>query len=254
MRQKTAQKTTQKTTHVLFYALLFLGVGGGIACRASDASIMVTALRPLDADCKADTNHYVGRGALNLSVSSEYLLSVVIESVVEGADVEGSGGRLLSSEKENRVVLTEWKRQTFLYGAGGTSKFLIEESEPIAGILEPNAQMQLLIPVSMLGPGAARELRQVLLQAGAGLPLGAPPPGVEVVVRFQIKGKLMSSGKKIETAPVEFPIFAYLGAPLPQCLENESLAPVGPCGLYGGQDGFQPICCELDPISRKCKS
>jgi len=241
----------QKTKLLL---VLCFGVLAG-ACQTENVSIMVRALHPLDADCKVDSNAFVGKGSLNLNASSTYLLSVVMESVVLGEDIEGSGGRLLSSEKENRVVLTEWTREIFVYGAAGTSKRVFKESEPLSGILEPNADTQLVVPLSMLSPASAQALKGLLQQAAGASPgEGLPPPGMEAVVRFQMHGKLMNSGKKLETAPIDFPIFVYLGEPLPLCLEGQTLAPVGPCSLQGGQDSFVPICCELDPNSRKCKN
>ena len=213
--------------------------------------MMVRGLHPLGADCKVDTNHFVGKGALNLNASSQYLLAVAMESFIEGEDTEGAGGRLLASEKENRVILTEWTRQYFLYGAGGTSKLIAEESEPISGILEPNATTQLVMAMSMVGPSGAHEMRRLLHQASTG---AGAHPGVEVVVRFQIRGKIVSSGRKVETPPMDFPTSVYLGKALPVCEEGQELAPVGPCGHHGGQDGVEPICCEMDPISRKCKT
>jgi len=243
----------QQKTHT--FVLLGLGVLLG-ACRTSDVSIMVKALQPLDEDCRVVTDYVKGGGSLNINASSEYLLSVVMESVIEGVDREGAGGRLLSSEKENRVILTEWTRQYFVYGAGGTSKRIAEESEPLAGILEPNADTQLFMPLSMLGPTGAHTLRRLLQQSSPGVLTENRNAfiGAEIVVRFQIQGKIVSSGKKVETAAMDFPVFVYLGLPLPECTEEEKLAPVGPCGLYGGQDGFDPICCELDSTGKKCKN
>jgi hypothetical protein len=235
-------------THIFILLGLWVLVG---ACQTSDVSIMVSALRPLEADCKVNTEYSMAKGALNINAIREYLLSVEMESLIEGVDLEGASDHLLSSEKENRVVLTEWTRQYFIYGAGGTSKLILEEQEPMAGILEPNAASKLLIPLSMFGPSGAAAIKHLLEQRRVGAEAGAPL-GVEVVVRFRIHGKMVSSGKKVETAPIDFPVFVYLGEPLPTCAEGERLAPVGPCGLHGGQDAFIPICCVLNPSSGEC--
>jgi len=210
--------------------------------------MMVRSLRPLDADCRVDANHFMARGALNINASFQYLIAVDLESVLEGEDVVGAHDHLLASEKENRIILTGWTRQYYLYGEGGTSKLILEEGEPIAGVLEPNASSILTIPLSMIGPVGAYTLMDLLLKSGQ----GEFETGAEVVVRFQIQGKVASTGKKVETVPMEFPVVIYLGEALPTCEAGESLEPVGPCGLWGGQDSFVPNCCVLNPNSGKC--
>ncbi|MCL2012459.1 MAG: hypothetical protein FWG75_06710 [Cystobacterineae bacterium] len=230
------------------YTLFLFGLGLLMgACRAPGVSIMVSAIRPLDADCRVDREHSIARGALNINASSQYLLAVELENILEGVDIEGAGGQLLASGKENRVILTEWTRQYFIYGAEGTSRLILEESEPFSGVLEPNAETLLRVPLSMVGPLGAGEIKRVLLQAGAGASVGT-----DMVVRFKIRGKIMSSGKKLETPSMEFPIFVYLGDELPLCAEGERLAPVGPCALHGGQDAFVPICCVLGATDGEC--
>lgn len=235
-----------RKTYTFLFLLGFLAAQAG--CRSEEVSLMIKALHPLNEDCEAQTDYTRGKGSLNLQATSAYLLSVVLESVIEGKDVEGASGRLLSSEKENRMVLTEWTRQYFLYGAQGTSRLVFEESEPLAGILEPNAAVELLMPLSMMSPAGANAVRELLWKTGK------TEAGAEVVVRFQIHGKMVSSGKKTQTAPMDFPLYVYFGKPLPQCEGVQVLAPVGPCGLHGGQDAFEPMCCELDLNGKKCKN
>ncbi|MCL2315051.1 MAG: hypothetical protein FWC28_07375 [Proteobacteria bacterium] len=215
--------------------------------------MMVSAVRPLDADCHVDANRFIARGSLNLNATSTYLVAIDLESVLEGVDTEGANEHLLASGKENRIVLTELTRQYFIYGEGGTSKQILAESEPITGVLEPNSATLLTIPLSMLGSVGVSTIRELLSEVREGAGLGTEVAvGAEVFIRFQLYGKIASTGKKVKTAPVDFPIFIYFGATLPICEDEEELAPVGPCGLYGGQDGFAPKCCVLNPTNGKC--
>jgi hypothetical protein len=229
--------------------LFFLIVGcavAGFGCTVSnDSSVRFVnahpfTLGPQTAGCSPQT---VGiyRGSLDLAGSNQYYVSFEWESLFQPISTTISPDTIAGPQK-NDFVLDHF---VFNYSSTPSLAFQTEQVDAYAILRAGASGSNSWLGISLIGPQALQVLSDHI-QAG-------DFRGVELLVNFQAFGTLASSGPKISSNKVTYPINVYRSNFVQCRVAGDIRAPTGPCGAPGGQDGTLVGCCkDFSPVPQGC--
>jgi hypothetical protein len=185
-----------------------------VSACGSGAPAVVTRTDALSTDCMAGT---VGQsnGLLDIAGAGTFVINLHVESLA-GADPSHSHDFV---EQDVAVKYT-------LTAPGGAKTEFQPESIGMFGVLAGGGTQDLA--AQLIGPLAQQQLSNSV----------GPGDQFTLTAHVQLKGHLEGSGSTIQTDPIDFPITVTNSGTL--C--PAGVAPTGPCGTGGGQDGSAIEC------------
>ncbi|GHG64464.1 hypothetical protein [Comamonas sp. JC664] len=169
-------------------------------------------------------------GALDLSISSRYLVGIAVRNTLTSREVVVNDGPLTGTGDQSAINITDVELN---YEVVGTGPSLTSDVYQSHIVLPGNATTNSSIIVDLLG-GNGRE--GLLSYLGTG-------DSLTVLVRMRLLGKLVGGGKT-ESNEITYPIQFYRSGFT--CPAGTFLEPTGPCGGPPGQDNYAPTCTDPD--------
>jgi hypothetical protein len=201
----------------------------------NDSAIKIRGAYALSSEASADgcdinDDIEIYRGNLDLAASQNFTLMFkiisnlqVIETTVNGEIIEPGNRNDFYGEQ-----------MVFNYTSTPALPFT-EEIVPVHFLIEPSSESQTVL--NLLAPLAVETLWNNLV----------PGESVELGINFLVQGRL-ASGQRLSTSSVTYPISVYKSG-FAGCPFGVRMAPTGPCGSGGGQNGSLPACCDsTDPL------
>ncbi len=210
----------------LLTALVVLG--SAVGCVTGDTPVDLGNAKAFNAECKRDDGISQGGGALNVGLSSAFVISFDVISTLQPVKVSSATGTITDTT-QNEAVIEEIR---YTYSA----------TPDIIGLKDITDSTYVVV-----APGSTGSWIKLNLFPGeAGDTLAAsvvPGDRVAVTVGVQLAGKLRS-GTPFTTAVANFPVTVE-NKPCPA--ETVPALNVGPCGNVG-QDGAFLMCCPPDNL------
>jgi hypothetical protein len=176
---------------------------------------VVTRTDALSTDCSMSGTVGQANGLLDIAGAGTFVISLHVESLA-AADPSHSHDFV---EQGVAVKYTET-------ALGGAKIDLQQETIGMFGVLAGGGTQD--IAAQLIGPLAQQQLTSAV---GVG-------EQITLTAHVQLKGHLEGSGSTIQTDPIDFPITVTNSGTL--C--PAGVAPTGPCGSGGGQDGSAIRC------------
>jgi hypothetical protein len=225
------------TKQRLLTALLAISAMTSVGCTYEDTPIRLLNARPVSGEPSAcspgDIAQYTG--SLDASGQGSYLIAFNTESNIQSLSTSTGGVSIAGPDRNDFLA----KEMLLTYTSNPALPFE-QEIVPVWFVIRAGASGDgSWIIVDLLGPKAAETL------AGG---VGAEP--VQLTVSFQLAGELYS-GQKVRSSTASFPI-TVTNSGFAGCAAGDRIAPTGPCGSGGGQDGARIGCCSDPAFADVC--
>jgi hypothetical protein len=225
----------------LAVTLVIAGAFGLCACvgAGNDVPIRVKGAHPFKTaasggGCEFDDTIFISGGSLDVSARTSY--SVWFDVKNETQEIETStNGEVIAGSSRNDFYVS---RTNFRYTASNGLAFQAEPENRFS-VIEPGGN-GLKMGMDLIGLKASTQLP-------TSISAGAEP--FELLVSFDLTGRFAHGGAEVTSNRVTFPITifssGFTGCPPLADGGVDRIAPTGPCGSGGGQDG--PIGCCANP-------
>ena len=207
------------------------------ACVA-DSPLVVTNFHPVENNCALITETIQSGGQLDLSATGAFQIRADLKNFLDPTINTTVEGKVLETGEHRNKILIDTTVLT--YTTDGLT--IPEDAQPQAFMIE--AGFGIKKGLNLMSEQALIYLNADFNPDGGiakGADGGFKKRLVKVTVRFD--GKI-SSGARISSNPVTFPITVFQSGFNPNC-QPDGFARNGPCGGFGGQDGI-PLCCVPD--------
>lgn len=206
----------------------------GAGCVPGNGPIRVNGVFAYETEaCGLEGDIFIARGSTDLSGSGRWGGVISLTNEEPAREVFDSRGRPLSSVGANNFV-SEYLQ--LKYTSQPALRFA-DENVPFVGVLPAEADdvrwgVGLGPGGGLIGPKALQTLRD-----------SGREDDTTLLVTFSFVGHYERGGTG-QSNPFTFPIIITNRTPTAApCVSPRFLAPTGPCGGEGGQDGTSVICC-----------
>lgn len=196
------------------------------ACVPGNGPIRVTGTFPYDDKCEAG-DVAVARGRLDLGGAGSYFVVAKIDNEALEVTTKDFRGNVISQPGANNFIAESVQLS---YSASPAISGFVTESVAYSGVIKPASEGNAW-GLNLIGPKALEKLQ------------GGWTQDTMLSVTFSFRGHL-ESGNAAQSNPYTFPILVTNQNPaMTPCVAPSFLAPTGPCGTGGGQDGTTIKCC-----------
>jgi hypothetical protein len=213
------------------FALLLAVAMMGTGCMVeNDAAIKIRGAYSLsaEAECEINDDVEIYRGSLDIAAAQSFRLVFKIASNLQVIETVGSGDIIVPGNRN------DFYGEEIVFNYSSTPPLTFqEEIVPVHFVISPSSESNTVL--DLLAPVATQNLWDNVVDY------------TELAVTFYVRGRL-ASGQRLQTSEVTYPIGVYRSA-FAGCPAGVRMAPSGPCGSGGGQNGSIVACCDsTDPF------